>query len=412
MKFNAFSSFGMFKFSAAPTRAETIYRSMYASKVKAFDMTKGGYQEAKTYAQAMGIARARYTLERALNQADPLKAIELLPKLEQDWAVVPNETHTVRERQIAVALRMLLSRGARREFIEAGLHTILGNDFIAVRTMVPTEVEYYAPSDASFTRPDLPFKVIRLKTPVLQVGVSYEVEYENADLTAGPLLIAVGDVLTVEVENTNTIEVVTVLSATATSFTAVFAYSHDVGAFATTQNLVNWFSSQRHIFVVVKQAASRDAEIVRRVNDFMTSVCRAVTTWDIVEPTTPGAWTFGPFQLNTSALGTQTIEQMNVFEAVTGTPTAIAKPPAPAVDVPTIYGISPVATFPGGIVLVYGSHLASGNVYIDNLWPITVTHDFGSYVRGTVDMMATSGTYPLRPNGPLSTPSAVSLTVL
>lgn len=280
--FSAFTPFGMFRFSGAPSRGERIYRSMVDAKSDAFDMTIGTYEEAKTYAQAMGIARARYALERALNQLDPLKCIEMLPKLEIDWAMIPGEFDTILDRQIALAARMILSRGAVRTAIEEGLRAILGEHFVALRSLSPTESVNLTPSTCNFVRSDIPFKVIRLTEAVTLVGTAVSIPYENLDLTAGPLLIIENDVLTIEPENTELSEVITVVAATATTLTAVFTKPHNTDCLGTTQNWVNWVSTQRQLFVIVDAVAVVDSELCRRVDDFMGHVCRGVTKWDII----------------------------------------------------------------------------------------------------------------------------------
>jgi hypothetical protein len=318
--FSAFASFGMLSFSSAPTRAEMIYRSMYAAKIGAFDLKPGSYQEAKVYAQAMGIARGRYTLQRAFNQQFPLKAVEMLPALEENWSIVPSETASILDRQLAVASAMMLVRGATREAITAGLQAILGTHFIALRILTDTETTKEQNTDAYgplFNRVDIPFKLIQLPDPVATIGVPLTIMYENADLTAGALLIQKNEKLLIEPEVPGQAEIVTVIAATATTFTATFTKSHDEGAFATTQNWVNWTSTQRSYFVVVDAFAALDSEMVRRVNDFMSKVARGVSKWSIIEPINPGVSFCGPFTLEYSPLGMTPIARLDIFPAVT-----------------------------------------------------------------------------------------------
>lgn len=305
-KFSAFNPFGMLKFSNAPSRGEQIYRSMYAAKVGALDLTVGSYAEAKLYAQAMGIARGRYALERAFNQQNPFKCIELLPALEKNWAVIPSETDTILDRQLNVAARMMLVRGATREAIVAGLTAILGLHLIAFRTVQPSEIVTEQPTGVTgplFARPELPFKLIRLTGPVTTLGSLYTVPYTNADPTAGPILVQKNDIFMVQPDNTGLAEVVTVVSATDSDLSAIFTRSHDIGAFATTQNWVNWTSTQRIYYIIVDNFAALDTETVRRVDDFMGKVSRGVSTWNVVQPTTGGASTAGPFTIDVSPLG-------------------------------------------------------------------------------------------------------------
>lgn len=304
MLFSVFSGFGAFKFSSKPTHGQSIYDAMVAAKVGGFRLEPGDYAEAKVYAQAMGLARCRYTLERARNQQDPLKAIELLPHLEGDWGAIPSETDTLIVRQQNVAAKMRLPRGPRRENVETQLRAILGTDFLALRAPASADVLSQTPTTACFARPEIPYKVVQLTTPVTLVGSPYACGYANLDVTQGQVVLAVGDVLTVQPENAGLLEVVTVVGATATTFTATFQNAHDLHAIGTTQNYVNWTSTQRHVYVVVKATSSLDAEKVRRVHDWMSAVCRGVSSWSVVQPTTPGATTIGPLTLGLSPLGT------------------------------------------------------------------------------------------------------------
>lgn len=311
--FSVFQDFTAFKFSGKPSRGEMIYRALVAIESGAFDLTPGTYEEARIYATAMGLARARYTLERAQNQTDPLKAIELLPQLEHDWGVVAREFDGIVARQRRVAAAFLLAKGAIRSAIEAGLRNILGNDFLALVPMDPANATIDE-SLALFSNPKLPFKLVRI-SPVTAVGVPFVVDYVNADTTATPITIDVDDKLVIEPENTGLQEVVTVVDAdlVARTFTATFANAHDDQSFASTQNYVPWTSTQCSLMVVTKPTSALDAEARRLVNEFMDKVSRGVWTWSIVQPTTPGAMTVGPFALDTSPLGAVPLGSASVF---------------------------------------------------------------------------------------------------
>jgi len=312
--FSAFTPFNMWKFSGAPSRGESVYRSMCAAKSKAFDLTKGSYQEAKVYSQAMGIARGRYALERAQNQLNPFKCIELLPNLEKDWAVIPSETDTLLDRQAAVAAKMILVRGARREALEDGLTSILGSNFIALRETTNAEALVYTSSSQNFSRPDIQGKYVQLTSPVTvsDGATPFEVSYSAATAN-DPVVIQKGDTLTIQPENIGLKEVVTVTSARTGYFTAVYTNPHDVGAYVTSANYVDWMSTKRTFYVIVNANVVLNTSIVRRVNEFMSRACRGLTNWHIVQPTTPGATTIGPFTLDVSPIGAVPIGTLNIL---------------------------------------------------------------------------------------------------
>lgn len=387
--FSAFTPFNMLKFSGAPSRGESIYRSMCAAKSKAFNLTKGGYQEAKTYAQAMGIARGRYALERAENQLNPFKCIELLPGLEKDWAVIPTETDTLLDRQAHVAAKMILVRGARREAIEEGLMAILGSHFVALRAIPTNEVLTEMPNTENFSRPDLQAKYIRLTTPVTLLGAPYEVEYANADPLTSPVTIIKGDIVTMTPENSGLKEVVTVASVSASGkFTATFTKAHDIDSFATTDNYVDWVSTQRMFFVVVDNFAALGAEVVRRVDDFMGRVCRGVTIWHIIQPSTPLATTIGPFTLNISPLGAVPIGTLNILPPEVAE-FSLLQPPSSNV---LLTGGNSILTS-GGTLYLYGRHLRdTSDVKIGaTSIPFTVMDDYS--IQCTMPATFPGGTF-------------------
>jgi hypothetical protein len=252
----------------------------------------------------MGIARGRLALERAENQQNPFKCIEMLPHLEKDWCVVPGESDTLLERQAAVAAKMVLVRGARREALEEGLRAILGSNFISLRETYQDEVSAITSAAQTFTRPEIVAKNVRFTSPVGKLSASpfffsCTVYYEGI---GGDVVLQKGDILTVQPENSGLKEVVTVIAADEKSFDANFKNTHDIGAYATTANYVDWASTKRTLYVVAKTAAVINAPTVRKINDFLSRACRGITTWHIVQPTTDGSTTMGPFTLDSSPL--------------------------------------------------------------------------------------------------------------
>lgn len=126
---------GMLELSSAPSYAETIYTSLVGSLSKAFDMTAGTRMESWAYAYSMQLARAKYSLDRAANQAHPLTAYDLLPILEQAYLVVPVPRASVAERAAVLAAIDALGAGGALPNIASGLRSLLGDDLLAVVPM-------------------------------------------------------------------------------------------------------------------------------------------------------------------------------------------------------------------------------------------------------------------------------------
>lgn len=311
-RFSAFTPFGQLRFSARPSDAEQLYKSLKAqvsdpkTGMSPYDLTPGTHQEAKLYAQAMGLAAAKATVDRAGNQGNPLKAKELLPSLEEEFLIVPGASDTLLDRQRAVAAKKKLPRGARRESVVDALRTLLGSDFIAYRPVAWSEATIYPADPTSSnqinaTRVDIPPKFVRLLEPVTDLGAPIWVAYANWDRSAGEVTLATGELVMVQPENTALAERVTIMgvrgSGPTREFRAIFTNPHDIDAAVTTMNFPWQFSTSRFAFVIVKTLTAINPEKRRKVDDIMARVARGVSSWTVVQPTAPGALTIGPFSL-------------------------------------------------------------------------------------------------------------------
>lgn len=160
---------------------------------------------------------------------------------------------------------------------------------------------------------DVPF-VVHTEGPY-----AAEVGYENLLSQDSSSQLVPGDVVAVDIGNLGLAERVTVtesrIDGTSRYLRAVFAKPHSAGVLAKTGPTPIWASTKRHSLIVVKSAAAVDARLVERVHAAMDLIARAPSTWAIVEPTTPGAATVGPFKIGTtlgSPLGAVPIEQITV----------------------------------------------------------------------------------------------------
>lgn len=137
------------------------------------------------------------------------------------------------------------------------------------------------------------------------------VAYQNWDITRPDLQLAKGDVLCVQPENLGLAEKLTIVAVEGAGATrrlhATFSNAHDAGAAATTGVTPIWWSNCGHLLVVVTAAAALNAELCGQVDEFLTRHAKGGTTWSIVEPTTGGAATIGPYTLGLSPLGAVTV---------------------------------------------------------------------------------------------------------
>lgn len=289
-KLSIFTPCGALALSSKPSRIQTIYEAHKANlndrPDENFAVQPGTNIEASIYARAREHARARYTLERAYNNANPRKATETLAGLEEELGVVPSPTDTLGQRRAAITARSLLPGGATYANITAALSTLLGSDFVAYRLTQPGEVVSVpavgGDQPGNFRVPSTVIKNYRLATGVPNPGTPTTIQYAPFDATVPTPPLLNGDALVVDPAIAGITETVTVSSATPSSFVATFTKPHDPGVLATTQPYPYWTSSKRFSLVVVTRKAAENADTRRKIHELMARIARGVSTWAIV----------------------------------------------------------------------------------------------------------------------------------
>lgn len=167
--------------------------------------------------------------------------------------------------------------------------------------------EYFVPDDSV----DFNFYVT--------TSAAQEVAYENWNRNLADIEIVKGDVLCVDPGNWGLADKAVVYSSRTADgvryFSADFASPHAANVMATTAPVPLWMNSKRHVLVVVKAAAAVDPTLVARVDALLRHAMRAPTSWAIVQATTDGAATLGPFKVGTtlgSPLGAVPVESITI----------------------------------------------------------------------------------------------------
>lgn len=160
---------------------------------------------------------------------------------------------------------------------------------------------------------DMVFELYTSAPPIVEVA------YENWNRTTTEVDLVAGDILCIDPGNLGLTERVEVLSVREEDgvryFSARFTKTHSAGVYVTTGPMPIWTNTKRHVLLVVTAAAAVDPKLVRRVHAELTRIMRAPTTWAIVQPTTPGAATVGPFTIGATAgspLGAVPVESITV----------------------------------------------------------------------------------------------------
>jgi hypothetical protein len=292
MSFSAFHRFnGGFRFSSRVPHGRRIYEALKSGQGDTYEESFTGRQSARLYAAAMSLAAAQYQIDRALNNASPLTATELLGKHEADYQIVPSYTQTLQERRETADARRKVTRGSRRESVEDALRTLLGDDFVAYETTEAGErVTWPATPSAvgTFKRAGAPKKGFKLLHSVSRIGINQTVAVEAIPSLDAPMP---GDTYTIDPDSRHPYtERITILAATDTTVTCQFTKPHAAGAVAVSPHPV-WTSNQRYDRIVATFAAATDQETRRKVNELMARMLRGVSQWCVISDA--GTFHFG-----------------------------------------------------------------------------------------------------------------------
>lgn len=180
---------GMLELSSAPSYAETLYTSLVSQLSPAFDMTQGTRMESWAYCVSMGLARAKYALDRASNQKHGDTASDLLPVLEQAYQVIPPVGAGIAQRAAVIAAIDALMPGGRFGDIAGQLSTLLGSDFLGLLRTSDIIANPAAPLTYPATPGNGPGNWVDQRSPLLWLGLvdpvaktgSQWVTYETLD---------------------------------------------------------------------------------------------------------------------------------------------------------------------------------------------------------------------------------------
>lgn len=272
-QFSAFAPFGVFRFSAKPSPCRQRYDELRTSLGPAF---QGPVQDALNYALGVAFGVAQLQLEAAGAQRDPRQVTYLLEDLERDYQLKPLPNDSVNIRRAALAAVMDVGRGATRAEIEAGLSALLGSLFVGCRWLdAETEAVTFPTMRGYFVPPSNPIRHVRITDRILPG--SRTVHYTPI-LTDG-IPLKVGDWLVVDPGQYGLEERIDVRAATATTFTASYAYVHEPGVRATTAPWPHWGSTKRHTVVVVDSSVLFNRRQLSQAEWFLRRKMTGVSTW-------------------------------------------------------------------------------------------------------------------------------------
>lgn len=320
MALSAFTQCGAgFECSDEKPLGEVIYDAAVESEGGVYqDEEFAGPVAARRFAMSMGIARARYTLERAKNQADPTEAQDLLAAHETHHQIVPEFGQTEKQRRAILAAAMRLTLGPVRDNVVYQLETALGADFVAWVTCPgaddnsfpekPWEAVHYPgfplKNAVGIFEPPANWKVIRLTSRVdhtnyvnQAVPLHQRVSWEHVAGDEGPLVgrrdAGYGedgrirlkpDKLIVEPGELGQQEVVELATGvTDTHLTANFLRTHPAGAIAMRAPWPFWLSNQKHSVVVVVNGRAKDRGVREKANAVLSRLLGETSSWGIVD---------------------------------------------------------------------------------------------------------------------------------
>lgn len=308
-----YAPFGMLTYSASPSHAQRIYESMVRDQGGEAGFAANGEQAARLYAMAMGLASIQYALEHAGYQDQPLHLLECLEDREREYQITPLPTDSLPARRAMVAARMMIAGGASLANVSQALQTMLGSAFVAYHPIKGTEggcsPATIAASPGTFKLSTTEIKIWSLVNPI-SVGLPAP-QYATVDLVFGgsdPILI--GEWVTIDpgawglVESCRVTDSV-VVSTTRSRIQIAPWKAHSAGTLITTAPHPLWVSTYRHNLIALDATHVADSVTRKAVGDFLNRVLRIVSTWSIVEETSPGVC--GPFKVGVGRIGMTTI---------------------------------------------------------------------------------------------------------
>lgn len=324
-RFSAFTPFGAgFEFSGDLSHGERFYRQLLSLiGEQSYSTEEGSRMRAWAYAWAMHLARARYTLEHAGYQLDPLKIVEMLPLREDEYGLVPGPKDGIDARRAALAATLLAQKGGDFNNIKNALIALLGDAFVQYIPTAFVDAFLYPTNigdqPMNLVQPTRQPKLLSLTSAVsIGLGAPQWVRYDVIetpgvpDADAQPKDVFVGETLTIDTGNNLHAETITVLDVRELTpglyeLNATFNHPHSAGSVFTNMPFPLWASTKRFSLVVTNAIAATDAETRRKINVLLAKMVRAVSTWNIVQedPLAPGFT--GTFTVGVGPLGYQTI---------------------------------------------------------------------------------------------------------
>lgn len=284
-RYSAFTRYGHLRFSSQLSYGELIYKALYNSLGGNYSNEIGSRAEARIYATAMALARARGQVEKGSNQTDPRRVTDLLPVREQTYGLIPGLHDSIFDRQDALIAKRLLPQGARYTAVTEALDNAIGDDFLFYWVLTnPVDIATYPNTTlgpCNWILPGQEIRVVRLTGAVSITGSPVSVGYapiDPDDLSR----IEVGDVLIMSTNNIGLAEKVTVTAASPTAFVATFTSAHDPGDICTTAPFPYWITNKQYVFVIITPEAQLDSEKRRKVNQVMKQIMRTWVRWGIV----------------------------------------------------------------------------------------------------------------------------------
>lgn len=328
MQPSLFTPMGLFQLSGQKPTAEalheTIVRLFSDGTEYGLSTELGSFVDCFAFALARVFARIQRRQEQIAGERTAAGAYELLAELEVEWGLTPPFGATLKERRTALAGAMKKLLGSRRSELEQALRDLLGDDYVGLHIPDPaTEVSIWPAALGDdpqlLALPDIPRKLVRLPNAISTgLGSPQIVAYiplDPAPIDTDEHTLTPGDAIVVGVDHLGLAETVTVLSIGQSGegegslwFRATLNNAHDPDSIAAAMPFPAWGSAQRHIFVVLSEAAALDPEKRRLTHQLMARTVTGVTTWSVCPAS--GVAQAGPLTLDDTVLGRLDINPM------------------------------------------------------------------------------------------------------
>ena len=307
-QFSHFTPFGFLRFSPDKSEAEQYYDAAIKSIGADANFSATSNVRQKLYADAFVKAIATLVVERAANQADPLRVQDLLVPMERERGVYEQNSSglTVPQRRAMLARLRRLTLDGKFTTIRQALFDYLGDLLVLYRTTKRSELSSSVGHPATFAGTSLANVHQTVIVLTLAIGICNTGRVEvlcDVNTVYGALKDLQPGAVVLFDAGTARAERAIVEVVTTDGFITTVNHPHSQGSIVTTAPFENMSTPKRIHHIVVKPGVSTRPDIMSGINIIMERLVCGSAIWQVENEDQSALGGSGPFYLGVSALG-------------------------------------------------------------------------------------------------------------